>query len=102
MSDLFAYRGWPWWCGIAFLVLGLIALVTKARFLMAPAFLFFGLGIIGYAIEGFRTGTVQVQFGTYSRLRNPINFWFFVLFYVACGSMFILAVIAGLVRRIVE
>jgi hypothetical protein len=102
MSDLFAYRGWPWWCGTAWLILGCIGFVTNARFLIAPAFLLLGVGVAGLAMEGLRTGTVEVQFGTYSRLRNPINFWFFVLFYMTFGSMVIVAALVGLLRRTLQ
>ena len=61
MRDLFAYRGWPWWCGTAWLILGCIAFVTNARFLMAPAVLLLAVGVAGLAMEGLRTGTVEVQ-----------------------------------------
>ena len=77
-------------------MLGLIAWVLRVRFLMLTAFLLFGVAIVGYAFEGLRTGTVEIQFGRYSRLRNPMGFWFYVLFYLVLGSMFIVAVVSSL------
>ena len=100
MRDLFAYRGWPWWFGTAWLMLAVIAILLEVRFLGAAVFFLFGAAIVGYAIEGLRTGIVEIKFGTYSRLRNPEGFWFYVLFYLVFGSMFIMASIVGLLRSL--
>src|SRR5688500_18351927 len=100
MRDLFAYRGWPWWFGIAGLVLGLMALALRARLLMIAGLLLFGLSTVGYAIHRVRTGTVEAQFATYLRFRSPSNFWSFVVFYLAFGSMFVLACIVALRRAL--
>jgi hypothetical protein len=58
--------------------------------------LLFGATGVALAVDGIRTGVVEVKFGTYSRVRNPINFWFHVTVFMLLGVAMLVAVGVGL------
>ena len=54
--------------------------------------LLFGATGIALAVDGIRTGVVEVKCGTHSRVRNPINFWFHVTVFMLLGVAMLVAV----------
>ena len=69
-------RRFAWWLGYPFLALGALAWALQENRLVAPVIFLFGATAVALAVDGIRTGVVEVKSGTYSRVRNPINFWF--------------------------
>ena len=84
-------RCFAWWFGYPFLALGALAWAFQENRLVAPAILLFGATGVALAVDGIRTGTVEVKFGTYSRERNPINFWFHVTVFLLMGVAVLVA-----------
>jgi hypothetical protein len=55
--------------------------------------LLFGATGVALAVDGIRTGVVEVKFGTYSRRQQPVGFWFHVVVFLLLGTMMIAAVV---------
>jgi hypothetical protein len=85
-------RRWAWWFGVPFLALGLLAWLLREDRLVPLVMLLFGATGVALAIDGIRTGIVEVKVGTYSRLQQPISFWLHVLFFLFLGVASIVAV----------
>lgn len=85
-------RRFAWWFGSPFLALGALAWALQEDRLFAPVTLLFGAAGVALAVDGVRTGVVEVKFGTYSRVRNPINFWFHVTLFMLLGVAMLVAV----------
>ena len=85
-------RRFAWWFGYPFLAVGALAWVLQETRLVAPGILLFGAALVAFAVDGIRTGVVEVKFGTYSRVRNPINFWFHVTVFFLLGVAMLVAV----------
>ena len=60
--------------------------------LVALATLLLGATGVALAVDGLRTGMVEVKFGTFSRVRNPTNFWFHVTVFFLFGAGLIVGV----------
>jgi hypothetical protein len=78
-------RRFAWWFGYPFLALGALAWALQENRLVVPVILLFGATGVALAVDGIRTGVVEVKVGTYSRERNPINFWFHVTVFMLLG-----------------
>jgi hypothetical protein len=59
---------------------------------VAPAIFLLGATGVALAVDGLRTGVVEVKYGTYSRVRNPLNFWFHVTVFMLLGVAMLVAV----------
>lgn len=84
-------RRWAWWFGIPFLALGALTWVLHEERLVAPTMVLLGASGVAFALDGVRTGVVEVKFGTYSRLRHPISFWFHVVVFFLLGIAILVA-----------
>jgi hypothetical protein len=80
------------WFGYPFLALGALAWALQEERLVAPVVVLFGATGVALALDGIRTGVVEVKFGTYSRVRNPINFWLHVTVFFLLGVAMLVAV----------
>jgi hypothetical protein len=89
-------RRFAWWFGGPFLALGILAWALQEDRLVVPTAVLFGATGVALAVDGVRTGVVEVKFGTVSRMRNPINFWFHVTVFFLLG----VAVLAGVAGRL--
>jgi hypothetical protein len=85
-------RRWAWWFGAPFLALGALAWFLQEDRLVPLVMLLFGASGVALAIDGIRTGVVEVKFGTYARLQQPISFWFHVVVFFLIGIGMIAAV----------
>jgi hypothetical protein len=85
-------RRFAWWFGYPFLALGALAWALQEERLVVPVVFLFGAMGVALAVDGIRTGVVEVKFGTYSRVRNPINFWFHVTVFMLLGVALLAAV----------
>lgn len=88
-------RRFAWWFGYPFLALGALAWALQENRLVAPVIFLFGAAGVALAVDGIRTGVVEVKFGKYSRVRDPINFWFHVTVFIVLG---VAMLVAGSVR----
>lgn len=78
-------RRFAWWFGHPFLALGALAWVLREDRLVGPVVFLFAAALVAFAVDGIRTDVVEVKFGTYSRLRNPISFWLHVTMFMVLG-----------------
>jgi len=62
-------RRLAWWFGIPFLAIGVLAWMLQEDRLVPPTVLLFGATGVALAVDGVRTGVVEVKFGTYSRVQ---------------------------------
>lgn len=85
-------RRFAWWFGYPFLALGALAWALQENRLVAPAIFLFGATGVAFAIDGIRTGVVEVKWGTYSRVRDPISFWSHVTVFFLLGIAMLVAV----------
>jgi hypothetical protein len=80
-----------WWFGVPFLVLGVLMWTLRVEWLVWPTFVLFGASTLALAVDGMRTGIVEVKFGTYSRWENPFNFWLHVTVFFVLGAALLVA-----------
>jgi hypothetical protein len=52
--------------------------------------LFFGAFILRWAISGLMRGKIRYRFKEYDRVRNPLGFWFAMIWGFCAGVFFLL------------